>query len=292
VGLVAEAGTRPHDDRVLAYTRGLSLFILPFLLVAFVILYLFPGDTARLWSWPIKPTMTPMVLASAYLGGAWFFLRVQWERRWHAVRSGFPAVALFATLLGIATLVHWDRFSHHKVAFWIWAALYFVAPFLVVAAWVVNQRYAAPARPGEPRLGPVSRTVTGLAAAAALLTGASMFAFPDAWIPHWPWLLTPLTCRVVAAVFCLGSAGIGGWRDPRWSTLGLMLEVAIIMLGLMLLAVVRAQGEFDTGRSLTWPLLVGTTCLWAGSVYLRVSHRRDFGPAPLVDRSPDSSRGR
>ena len=56
-GLVAEAWTPTHDDRVLAYTRGLSLFILPFLLVAFVLLYLFPGDTARLWSWPIKPTM-------------------------------------------------------------------------------------------------------------------------------------------------------------------------------------------------------------------------------------------
>ena len=31
-----------RDDRVLGYTRGLSLFIIPFLLVAFVILYVFP----------------------------------------------------------------------------------------------------------------------------------------------------------------------------------------------------------------------------------------------------------
>ena len=37
------------DDRVLSYTRGLSLFIVPFLLVAWVILYVFPGDTAKLW---------------------------------------------------------------------------------------------------------------------------------------------------------------------------------------------------------------------------------------------------
>lgn len=282
---MAVGGTSPHDDRVLAYTRGLSLFILPFLLVAFVLLYLFPRDTARLWSWPIKPTMTPMVLASAYLGGAWFFLRVQRERRWHAMKSGFPAVALFATLLGVATVIHWDKFSHGKVAFWIWAALYFVAPFLVAAAWVLNQRYAAPARPEEPRLGPVSRGATGLAGTLALVTGAAMFVAPDAVIPHWPWLLTPLTCRVLAAVFCLGSAGIGVWRDPRWSTLGLMLEVAILMLGLMLLAVVRAQGEFATGRSLTWPLLVGVSCLWAGAVYLWASHRREFRPDPVLASS-------
>jgi hypothetical protein len=273
---MAGTGTPPRDDRVLPYTRWLSLFIVPFLLVAFVLLYLFPDDTARLWSWPIKGTMTPMVLASAYLGGSWFFLRVQWEPRWHAMKVGFPAVALFATLLGIATIVHWDKFSHDKVAFWIWAALYFVAPFLVVAAWVLNQRYAAPPRPDEPRLGPLSRTAVGLAGVAALVTGAAMFLFPDAWIEHWPWFLTPLTCRVVAAILCLGSAGIGVWLDPRWSTLGLMLEVAIIMLGLMLLAGVRAHAELVTGRGLTWPLVVGITGVWVGSIWLRVAHRQDF----------------
>ena len=276
---MAEFGATPHDDRVLAYTRGLSLFILPFLLVAFVLLYVFPGDTARLWSWPIRPTMTPMVLASAYLGGSWFFLRVQRERRWHAIKVGFPAVALFAGLLGVATVVHWDKFSHQKVAFWIWAALYFVAPFLVAGAWVRNQRYAAEPRPDEPRLGPVSRATTGLAGIAALVMGTAMFVSPGTWIDHWPWLLTPLTCRVLAAVFCLGSAGIGVWRDPRWSTLGLMLEVAIIMLGLMLVATVRAHGQFDTGRVLTWPLLVGISCVWVASVYLRVSHRHEFETA-------------
>lgn len=32
-----------RDDRVLTYTRVLSLAIVPFLLVAFVLLYIFPG---------------------------------------------------------------------------------------------------------------------------------------------------------------------------------------------------------------------------------------------------------
>ena len=56
-----------RDDRVLPQTRALALFIVPFLLVAFVILYVFPDDTGRLFAWTIKPTMTAMVLASAYL---------------------------------------------------------------------------------------------------------------------------------------------------------------------------------------------------------------------------------
>src|SRR6476660_9866871 len=111
----------PRDDRILGFTRGLSLFIAPFLLVAFVLLYGFPGRTGRLFAWPIRGTMTPMVLASAYLGGFWFFVCVLRERRWAAVKLGFPAVALFATLLGIATIVHWEKFSHSHLAFWLWA---------------------------------------------------------------------------------------------------------------------------------------------------------------------------
>jgi hypothetical protein len=52
-----------HDDHVLPYTRGLSVFIAPFLVVAFVLLYFFPANTRQLFAWTIRPTMTPMVLA-------------------------------------------------------------------------------------------------------------------------------------------------------------------------------------------------------------------------------------
>ncbi|MDX6281043.1 MAG: hypothetical protein QOH03_2114, partial [Kribbellaceae bacterium] len=138
---------RPEpDDRVLPYTRVLSLCIVPFLVAGFVILYLFPHHTARLWAWPLRPTMTSMVLASAYLGGAYFFVRAALERRWHVLAPGMLSVTAFATLLGVATLLHWNKFTHDNPAFWIWTALYFAAPLLVFAAWLLNRPYAAPAR--------------------------------------------------------------------------------------------------------------------------------------------------
>jgi hypothetical protein len=146
-----EAVLSTRDDRVLAYTRALSAVIIPFLVGAWVILYLFPNDTQRLFAWTIRPTMTPMVLASAYLGGAYFFVRVLRARHWHAVKTGFLAVTLFATLLGVATILHWDKFNHRHVTFWIWVVLYFTAPFLVFGGWLANRRHAVPARTDEPR---------------------------------------------------------------------------------------------------------------------------------------------
>jgi hypothetical protein len=45
-----EAVLSTRDDRVLAYTRALSAVIVPFLVGAWVILYLFPDDTKRLFA--------------------------------------------------------------------------------------------------------------------------------------------------------------------------------------------------------------------------------------------------
>ena len=70
------AASSRRDDRVLATPAGSRCSSSRSSLVAFVILYLFPTHTARLWAWTIPVTMTSMMLASAYLGGAYFFVRV------------------------------------------------------------------------------------------------------------------------------------------------------------------------------------------------------------------------
>lgn len=263
-----------RDDRVLRTTRGLSAFIAPFLLVAFVILYGFPSRTGRLFAWPILGTLTPMVLASAYMGGFWFFVQVLRQRRWASVKLGFPAVALFATLLGVATVLHWEKFSHGHIAFWLWAGLYFTAPFLVLAAWLANRAVEAPPRADEPRVGEVARWVIGGVGLATLLTGILMFVAPAMMIGMWPWPLTSLTCRVVGAIFCLGSAGLGVVRDPRWITVRLMLQVEVVMVALMSAGAVRARAELLTDRPLTWLLLGGFAAALAGSALLWASMER------------------
>jgi hypothetical protein len=267
------AATVLRDDRVALFTKGLSVFIAPFLIVAFVLLYFFPYDTARLFAWTIKPSMTPMVLASAYLGGFYFFCRVPFERRWATVKTGFLAVALFASLLGVATILHWEKFNHAHIAFWLWAGLYFVAPFLVVGAWVNNRRFSAPALPGERTLSGATRWIIGFVGMSALVTGSAMFIAPTQMVDVWPWLLTPLTCRVVGAIFCLGSAGAAVMTDPRWINVKLMLQVELIMLVSILIAAVRARGDFYPGRPMTWLMLIGFAAVTIGSAYLLITER-------------------
>jgi hypothetical protein len=56
-----------RDEHVLVSTRLVAVLIIPFLVAAFVVRFFFPKNTGRLFAWPIRPTMTSMMLASTYI---------------------------------------------------------------------------------------------------------------------------------------------------------------------------------------------------------------------------------
>jgi hypothetical protein len=150
----------------------------------------------------------------------------------------------------------------------------------VIGAWLANRRYAAPVAAGDVLLRPAERVVAGAGGLGSLVGGLVMFAAPGSVVDLWPWALTPLSCRVVAATLCLGGAGAGAWLDPRWTSLRLMLQVEAVMLGLMVLAAVRARDQLMSDRALAWPILVGTVLLLAGSAYLWATYELGFRRAP------------
>ena len=57
-----------RDDRVLRSTRVTSAVLVPVLLTAGVILYLFPDDTERLFAWPMRPRPTALVMGAGRRG--------------------------------------------------------------------------------------------------------------------------------------------------------------------------------------------------------------------------------
>jgi hypothetical protein len=253
----SEGGPAAGDDAVLPATRALSAFIVPFLVVAFVVLYGFPGDTDRLFAWKIAPAMTPMTLGAVYLGGAYFFVRAFRATAWHTVKAGFVAVGTFASLMGVATIVHWGRFNHGHVAFWLWAGLYFTTPFLVWGVWLANRSRNTVADPDDLLVPPAARTGLALIGGVAVVAGLFLFLLPKRAIADWPWTLTPLTARVLGAIFMLGIAALGVLTDARWSATRLMLQVQVFMLTLILIAAARAHSDFDPSNVMTWLLLGG-----------------------------------
>jgi hypothetical protein len=234
----------PRDDRVLPLTRWSSVVLVAALLAGGITLYGFPGSTPQLWAWTITPAMTPLVMGSGYLASAVFFARVALSRRWHTVEKGFFGVELFAVLLLIATVMHWDRFRHDHPVFWMWLALYVVAPVLVPTFWIRNRRRAPATTPG-PRVPQPVRRLLAAVGAAELLVAATMFAVPAVAVALWPWSLTPLTARVIAGFVAANAVTLlVCWWESRWSALEAGLTTVLIGIVLIMAAVPRAAGDF------------------------------------------------
>jgi hypothetical protein len=93
-----------RDDRVFRSTQILGIVIVPFLLVAFALLYFFPDDTGDYFAWDVQPTLTPLIMGAGYIAGAYFFVRVALETHFHRVHVGFLPVTAFTLFMAIGTL--------------------------------------------------------------------------------------------------------------------------------------------------------------------------------------------
>jgi hypothetical protein len=259
-----------RDDRVFRSTRILGMVIVPFLLVAFALLYLFPDDTAHWFAWEIHPTITPLIMGSGYIAGAYFFWRVARERRWHRVHVGFLPVTAFTLFMAIATFSHLDRFATRHVAFWIWVGLYVTTPVLVPLAWWRNRATDPGTRePGEPPLPPHVRTLLLTVGAVQSLVALVLLLSPSTMIEHWPWTLTPLTAQTLGGWFALpGVTALMMGVDGRWSAIRITLESQLIGLALILLGTARAWDDIDTANALAYVFVGGLGGLLAALLAL------------------------
>jgi hypothetical protein len=255
----AERHRTGPEDRVLPFTRVLAFIIIPFLVAAAFLLIVLPGGTEQHFAWTIQPPVTAMLLGSAYAGGIWFFVQVAVQRRWHRVRHGFPAVLVFATLLAIATFLHWDRFLYGHVSFITWVTLYISTPVLVLVALILNLRQDDGMPEGDDVEIPAPwRYVLAFVGAASTVTGLVLFIVPSLLIGSWAWEVTPLTARVVGAVLTLpGLVNVWMLWDDRWSAFRRVFQAQLVSLACILLAIAVRLADFDWSRPSAWLFAIG-----------------------------------
>lgn len=277
--VVVPAPAAPRDDRVLAVTRAVSAGIVPVLAAAFVILFLFPTHTKALWGWTIKAPMSAMFMGGGYLAGALFFFRAARARQWHRLGPGFVGTTTFATLLGLATFINWERFNHRHVSFWAWLALYVVTPLLLPWLWIRNRRHD-PVVPesGDPLVPARLAVAVASVGAAQLAFALVLFVRPTIFIDRWPWAIDALGARSVAGFSAFPAVTYLAFAfERRWSALRWPFETAIVGLVLVGIAGLRAADGFKSG-GLVWAWRIGLlgTLACLSAVWWSMEHR----PAP------------
>jgi hypothetical protein len=135
---------------------------------------------------------------------------------------------------------------------------------------LLNRRERSATTAGDLLLSSGTALLIGLLGIAALATSLFLFLLPSVAIAIWPWTLTELTARVMGAIFALGVAGLGAFTDKRWTSARILLQVAGFMLALILVTAVRADGDFDTTKPLTWVFAAGFVGMAVGTAVLSV----------------------
>ncbi len=278
-----------RSDRVLPETRWVAGLVIPFLVAASIILYFFPHNTATLFAWEIKSPMTAMMLGSAYTGGIYYFSGMLMTRQWHRIKVGLLPVTTFATVLGITTILHWDKFNHGTLPFYAWSSLYFTTPFIVFGLWLRNRGQDTDQLDGCDAIVSQSlRLVIGIVGATTLAIAIFLFLNPALMIQLWPWTLTPLTSRVMAAMFSLpGIVGLGMAMDSRWSSAQIILQSQGFSILLILIAVFRTRADFDWATPGSWLFTLGLGGMLAGIIifYAFFNARQRMPGPPIFERT-------
>lgn len=262
-------------NQIITVTRPLAAIIVPILVAAFIMLFLFPNHTGLLFAWPIKPTMSAMMLGGTYLGGAYYFTAVFRAQQWHTVKLGFLPVSSFAGILGIATLLHWDKFTPGHISFILWVFLYLTLPIIIPVIWHLNQRLNPSASPPEIPLSVSFCWSIGSLGAVLVVVSLILLIAPNGLIPTWPWTLSPLTARVMAAMFALsGLVALGVAINKDWSVARIPLQAQAIAVILILIALFRAPAEILWQSWGSWLFVAGLLTVLALIMWGNIQGRR------------------
>ena len=265
-----------QDDRLLLLTRLVALVIIPFLLAAAAVLYFSGEAMGQRFAWDIQPPPTAFLVGSGYLGGAYFFVRVVFERRWRRVAAGFLPVAAYTLVMLLATLVHWDRFDPSHFPFLVWLILYIVTPLGLPLIWALNRRTdPGTAEPDDALVAPALRRIMAAIGGLVLVGAVVFFLLPEAIADIWPWTLSPLTARVLAGWHVLlGAGALALSVERRWSAWRIPLQSIALWQALMLLNMLRAAAHLGSTGLFNWYAIYALMGLLAIVVLYVIMERR------------------
>jgi hypothetical protein len=191
------------DGRVLGLTRAGIWILLVLAAANGLFLYLLPGLADTEYAWSIKPPVNAAFIGAGFLAGTLATgLVLATATRWRTFSTLPPALWVLASTLLAATIIHHDRFKWDYPPTWVWGIVYAGVP-LAVPFLVARQRRVAEAQPAADPALRALRVLSAIVGVPLVIGAAALFVAPVELGQHWPWPLTPLLARAVAAWYAL-----------------------------------------------------------------------------------------
>ena len=218
-----------------------------------VFTFVLSDDTARLFAWPIKPSLTAAFLGANYWAAFFLAFFSARERIWGRARITYAVSLVFTSLTLLATLVHLDKFSFDNANGWLWLIVYVTVPPLLLFLLPRQLR-----KPGvdPPRSAPIERWLLPIVAVqgvVVLVIGAALWVHPPSADSLWPWTLTPLTARAVGAWLLALATGLAMTLWERdWSRIRVATPTYVAAPVLQFVALARFSDTVSWGAGGIW----------------------------------------
>lgn len=140
-------------------------------------------------------------------------------------------------------------------AFWVWSALYFSLPFIVPVLWYRNTRRSDPIPLTDHEV--ISPLIVSRAYASGgiglIVLVFALFFFPGTMADVWPWEISSLTARVLAAqLLLIGSYFVVISRQTRWEIGRTHLRPFLLLPLLYVVAVASSWDDIEASKMSTW----------------------------------------
>jgi peptidoglycan/LPS O-acetylase OafA/YrhL len=218
-------------------------------LIAGLLLFVGATRTEDYFSWTIEPAQTAAFLGAAYWAAAVLFSWAAAQTRWDSLRIAFLPELTVAVLLLIATFAHVEKF-HGNLFGYFWVVVYAIATPILIYLLAMREPETGGREPREPMPSWLRLALIAQGSIFAVY-GVGLFIAPSGFDSAWPWAVTPLTARAIAA-FLLGfavAAGIAVSGNCLRRFRGAALTYAVLG-ALELLAVVLHASDFKDGAGL------------------------------------------
>jgi mannose/fructose/N-acetylgalactosamine-specific phosphotransferase system component IIC len=250
-----------------------------------ILLYILAEETDTLFAWTIEPPLSAAFLGAGYAGGFVLVLLTVRERTWANARIAFLTIFEFAVLTLIVTLVHLDKFhldaseASAQISAWLWLGIYIVVPPWMAVLFYLNSRAPGEDPPIVRSIPPWLRGLLAIEGMAMVATGIALMIDP-LWVGEaWPWQLTPLTGRAIAAwLLALGLAAYQAiWERDMIRLRAATLTYAVFGV-LQYLALLRFNDDVRWEEPGTWVYMAVLAGLTFTGLYGRFSTLESESP--------------
>lgn len=253
-------------------------------------LTLLPGETETTFAWHIRNPLTSAFFGASYVtAGIAVGITILRATRWEELRPAAVVTAIFITLAGLITIIHFGEFQYDsgepiaQFVSLVWLVLYFGLPIPLIAAVLRQERARLPgsyatASPLIPGFRFAFRVSGALLAVMGIALALNLSAATDLW----PWTLPALSARVVGGwVLITGLTQLWCTFENDWAKVRTYTVATLVFYPLQFITALRFHDRLDFANPRAWCYFAALGVLFLLQAAVCFAHlRRERTTAP------------